>query len=260
MVCETILTDERGSVFIVTFNRPEKCNAVSSRLWAETVEALEYFEGNENLRALVITNEGRYFCAGSDIREIAAGTYGPPAGKEDWGICGLIHHVCKKPVILAVNGSALGAGVEMILAADIVVGSEDGLYGFPEVCRGLIANGGLLRAARQLPLKIALELLMTGDPISAQKARDFGLVNYVVPAGEVLQKALAIAERICENAPLAVQYSKAAVYRTLDMEIYYPSAAWDIVDYYTKLNYETEDKIEGTLAFAEKRKPVWKRK
>lgn len=258
MKYETILTEQRDRVFILTLNRVRQRNAVSSQMWAEMIDALEYFEGNDDLWVLVVTNNGPAFCAGADIKELAANTWHAPEGKENWGLGGFIHHYFKKPVIAAVNGMALGGGTEIVLACDLAVASEDAKFGLPEVGIGMIANGGMLRISRQVPLKFAMEMALTGDPISAQTAHDWGLINRVVPKDEVLPAALALAERICQNAPLSVRYTKESIYKTLDMPIIYPSKAWEINDHYTALNLATEDKVEGNAAFVEKRKPVWK--
>lgn len=153
---------------------------------------------------------------------------------------------------------AFGGGTEIVLACDLVVASEHSAFGLPETGIGMIANGGLLRISRQVPLKFAMEMALTGEPISAAQAHEWGLVNHVVKEEELLPSAIRLAERICRNAPLSVRYTKAAIYKTLDMNIMYPSAAWDVIEYYTSLDLATEDKIEGNAAFVEKRKPVWK--
>ena len=153
---------------------------------------------------------------------------------------------------------ALGGGTEIALACDLVVASEHSLFGLPETGIGMIANGGILRIARQVPLKFAMEMALTGEPVSAGQAHEWGLVNRVVKEEDLLSTAIGLAERICRNAPLSVRYTKAAMYKTLDLNIMYPSAAWDIIEYYTSLDLATEDKIEGNAAFVEKRKPVWK--
>ena len=258
MSYEFILTEERGKVYVMTLNRVRQRNALSSKMWEEMCQALDYFEKNEDLWVAVITNNGPSFCAGADIKELAQNCWLPPKDYPDWGLGGLIHHYFKKPIIAAVNGMALGGGTEIVLACDLAVASEDARFGLPEVGIGMVANGGMLRISRQIPIKYAMELVMTGDPISAQTAHEWGLINRVVPKEEVVPAAMALAERICQNAPLSVRLSKECMYKTMDMNIMYPSAAWEINEYYTSLNLATEDKIEGNQAFVEKRKPVWK--
>ncbi len=255
---ETILTEQRGNIFILTLNRVRQRNALNSQMWAELIDALEYFEQAEDLWVLIVTNNGPAFCAGADIKELAANTWHAPKGKEEWGFAGLIHHFFKKPIIAAVNGMALGGGTEIVLACDLAVASEHAKFGLPEVGIGMVANGGMLRISRQVPLKFAMEMALTGEPISAQTAHEWGLINRVVPEEDVLPTAIALAERICQNAPLSVRYTKESIHKTLDMPIVYPSAAWEINEYYTSLNLATEDKIEGNVAFVEKRKPIWK--
>ncbi len=258
MQYEHILTEQKDKIFILTMNRVAQRNAMCSRMWAEMIDALEFFEKNDDLWVLIVTNNGPAFCAGADIKELAAGTWHAPEGKEDWGLGGFIHHYFTKPVIAAVNGMAFGGGTEIVLACDLVVASEHSAFGLPETGIGMIANGGLLRISRQVPLKFAMEMALTGEPISAAQAHEWGLVNHVVKEEELLPSAIRLAERICRNAPLSVRYTKAAIYKTLDMNIMYPSAAWDVIEYYTSLDLATEDKIEGNAAFVEKRKPVWK--
>ncbi len=258
MSYEHILTEEKGRIFVLTMNRVRQRNALSSQMWAEMVDALEYFEKNDDLWVMVLSNNGPSFCAGADIKELATNTWLPPEGHEDWGLGGLIHHFFKKPIIAAVNGMALGGGTEMVLACDLAIASEDSKFGLPEVGIGMVANGGMLRISRQVPIKFAMEMALTGEPITARTAHEWGLINHVVASEEVLDRAVAMAERICQNAPLSVRLTKECMYKTMDMNIMYPSAAWEMNEYYTSLNLATEDKIEGNLAFVEKRKPVWK--
>lgn len=257
---EFVLTERRGHVLLITLNRPEKRNAISSRFWAELCRVWESFETDEDIWAAVLTNNGPVFCAGSDIKELADGTLKAPPGKEDWGWCGVTKRQFKKPIIAAVRGSALGGGTELVLACDIAVASETATFGLPEVKIGMIASGGLMRFARQLPFKRACELALTGRSITAAQAVEYGLINYALSQEKVLDKALEIAGQICENAPIAVRCTKAVLHRTLDESMLYPCSAWDTVDYYAQLNSMTEDSLEGNRAFLEKRPPRWKGK
>lgn len=251
-------TEQRNHILLITLDRPEKRNAINSRFWAELVDVWESFESEESQWVAVLTNNGPVFCAGSDIGELADGSFSAPPGKEDRGWCGVTKHLFKKPVIAAVRGSAVGGGTELVLAADIAVAADTAKFGLPEVKIGMIAAGGLMRFARQLPFKKACELAMTGESITAAQAEGYGLLNHVVPEAEVLNKALEIAEAICANAPIAVRCTKAVLYRTLDESMLYPCTAWDTVDYYAQINRMTEDSSEGNRAFIEKRSPVWK--
>jgi len=162
----------------------------------------------------VITGAGeKSFCAGADLKAISRreNLYHPEHG--EWGFAGYVHHFIDKPTIAAVNGTAFGGGTELALASDLVVADERAMFGLPEVKRGLIAAaGGVFRIADQLPRKVAMELLMTGDPLTAQDALQWGLINQVVAAGTVLDAALALAARVTVNAPLSVQASKRIAY------------------------------------------------
>ena len=166
------------------------------------------------MRAVVITGAGeKSFCAGADLKAISRreNLYHPEHG--EWGFAGYVHHFIDKPTIAAVNGTAFGGGTELALASDLVVADERAMFGLPEVKRGLIAAaGGVFRIADQLPRKVAMELLMTGDPLTAQDALQWGLINQVVAAGTVLDAALALAARVTVNAPLSVQASKRIAY------------------------------------------------
>jgi Enoyl-CoA hydratase/carnithine racemase len=178
----------------------------------------EQADNNPEIRALVITGSGqRAFCAGADLKAVARGEQLTPAGYERFGFAGYVAHFIRKPTIAAVNGFALGGGTEIALASDLVVAGESAAFGLPEVTRGIFAGaGGTFRLPQQLPWKIGLELLFTGDPIDAATAQRHGLVNHVVPDEQVLDTALALAQRIAHNAPLSVQASKRLAYGTVD--------------------------------------------
>jgi enoyl-CoA hydratase/carnithine racemase len=196
MSYEFILTEKRNGVFILTLNRPEKRNALNTQMWAEIAQALEAFEADEDARALVITNNGPCFCAGSDLKEISNGTYHPPAGYEDQGFATITGHYIEKPVIAAVEGMCMGGGAEILLACDIGVLSSDCVIGYPEVKRGLVAGGGaaLLRLAQAIPVKFALELLLTGQNIDAQTAVSWGMANHIAEPGHTLERGCALTQ------------------------------------------------------------------
>lgn len=257
---ESILFERRDRIAIITFNRPEAMNAVNQTLWRETAHALQSFAQDPELWVAIVTGAGdRAFCAGADLKEFAAGRNIVPPEEEHFGFAGIARHHVPKPIIAAVNGFALGGGTEIALACDLVVASEQAAFGLPEVKRGMMAGaGGLLRLPRQLPLKKAMELIMTGETMSAREALEWGLINRVAPHGQVLAAAVELAEKICENAPLSVRYSKEIVYRALDTSIMFPSGAWDVNETYKSILSASEDAKEGPRAFAEKRKPDWK--
>jgi crotonobetainyl-CoA hydratase len=206
----------------------------------------------------VLTGAGeRAFSAGADLKALSAGSR-PMTARG--GFAGFVQRTLAKPVIAAVNGLAYGGGTEIALACDLIVAAETAAFALPEVKRGLAAGsaGGLLRMPRQVPLKIAMELALTGEPLSAREAERWGLVNRVVEPSRLLAVALELAESIANNAPLAVQASKAIIYRALDAPLTAAPTAWDAALGPARRVSESEDAKEGPRAFAEKRAPVWK--
>lgn len=257
---DKVLVELRGHVLVVTINRPEARNAVNVDVCVGVGDAVEQAEADSQIRALVITGAGEQaFCAGADLKAIARGEPLLPPGKEHWGFAGFVNHFTSKPTIAAVNGNALGGGTELLLACDLVVAVETANVGLPEVKRGLMAGaGGAFRIRQQLPAKLALELLLTGRPMSAPEALRWGLINRVVAPGQALDAALELANEIAANAPLSVQSSKRVAYgvgeagRTDEREF------WKLSDREILALLKTEDAREGPTAFAEKRAPVWK--
>jgi crotonobetainyl-CoA hydratase len=209
---------------------------------------------------VVITGAGdKSFCAGADLKAIARreNLYHPDHG--EWGFAGYVHHFIDKPTIAAVNGTALGGGTEIALASDLVVADEGATFGLPEVKRGLVAAaGGVFRIVDHLPRKVAFELLFTGDPISAADAARWGLINQVVADGTAVQAALALAERVTVNAPLAVQASKRVAYGVDDGVLTDEEPRWARLMNEVRQLFKSDDAKEGPRAFAEKRQPVWK--
>ena len=258
-----VLVEEKGTVFLVTINRPEALNAINQETWIELGKAIEYFSQSEKLIVAIITGAGdRSFCAGADLKALSRGeAIIPPGQEKEWGFAGIAQHYTSKPIIAAVNGFALGGGTEIALACDIVIASEQAIFGLPEVKRGILAGaGGLLRLPRQMPLKIALEYILTGRTIPLDVAERWGLVNYVVPHEELLSKAMEIAQEIASNAPISIKASKDGVYKGLDVPLDHPPKGWEINDELVVSVMTTEDSKEGPLAFAMKRAPVWQGK
>lgn len=258
-----VALEVRGPIWILTLNRPEALNAINQQTWIEMGEAIQHFNQSEEAVVAIITGSGdRAFCAGADLKAIANGDAIIPEGPEkDWGFAGIVQHYTSKPIIAAVNGFALGGGTEIALACDIVVASEKASFGLPEVKRGIIAGaGGLLRLPRQIPLKIALEYILTGDGISVEVAERWGLVNYVVPHEQLLDRAYEIAEKIAKNAPVALKASKDIAYHALDVPLTREPEAWEINEHYVEIVMQSEDAIEGPKAFAAKREAMWKGK
>jgi len=178
--------------------------------------------------------------------------------QQAWGFAGLVSHPISKPLIAAINGQALGGGTEIALACDLVVAADTASFGLPEVKRGLFAGaGGAFRLAQQLPCKIAMEMLLTGDPINASKALELGLINAVVPRAGLMAAALALAGRITANAPLSVQASKRIALGIADGKIASEAELWEHSRREGAALMRSEDAREGPKAFAEKRTPVW---
>lgn len=257
---DAVLTELDGHVLLVTLNRPEARNAVNGDLTLGLGNALERAHTDDEVRAVVLTGSGdRSFCAGADLKAISRGESLNPPGTEAWGFAGMVQHPISKPVIAAVNGQALGGGTELVLAADLAVAVDTATFGLPEVKRGLIAAaGGLVRLPEQLPRKVAMQLILTGDPIDAATALRWGLVNEVVPAQRLLETALDLAARIARNAPLSVQHSKQVAQGIAEGRIAGEDAAWKASDAAMFAVMTSEDALEGPIAFAEKREPQWK--
>jgi enoyl-CoA hydratase len=247
--------EARNNVAILTLNRPEARNAISPEVSQTMAAHLDTIEADPALRIVVITGRGEVFSAGADLKVVAQGKANDIA-KGKGGFAGIVSRDFPKPIIAAVNGPALAGGFEIVLSCDLVVAADTARFGIPEVKRGLMAAaGGLIRLPKRVPLAIALELAMTGDPIDAQWALQLGLVNRVVPAGQVLDEALALADRIGENSPAAVRASRQLVREAGELT---EAEGWKRTIELMMPVFESGDAIEGATAFAEKRAPVWK--
>jgi crotonobetainyl-CoA hydratase len=244
---------------VLTINRPQQRNAVDHDVCYLIGTALEEAEADPEVRCIVLTGAGDVsFCAGLDLKALARGERILPEGMEQWNFAGFTRHFTSKPTIAAVGGSALGGGTELALACDLIVASENATFGLPEVKRGLIAGGGgVFRITESLPRKIALQLILTGEPIGAAEAARWGLVNQVVPEGTARAAALALAARITGNAPLAVQASKRLAYRLADGEPAGEAELWEATMTEMGALWQSHDAHEGPRAFAERRAPVW---
>ena len=243
-----ILTEINGNTLIITLNRPEAGNALNGALSEGLWNALNNAGDNPDIRAIVITGAGeKIFCAGMDLKAFAAGEDLAKIGK---GFAGL--RACKKPLIAAVNGHALAGGFEVVMMCDLIVSVDTARFGIPEVKRGLFAAGGGVRLPARIPLAIALEMGLTGDPIDAQRAATLGLINQVVPASELQSAALALAARVTANGPLAVQATKQLMLDEIG------SGNGALLGELQKQVFGSEDAKEGATAFAQKRAPEWK--
>jgi enoyl-CoA hydratase len=246
--------ERRGRTEILTLNRPEARNAMSPELSLLLDQTWDELEGDADVLAVVITGNGPVFCAGADLKVIAGGG-GAGINAPVGGFGGLAWRDFSKPVIAAVNGPAVAGGFELVLACDLVVAAEHAVFGLPEVQRGLLAAaGGPIRLANRVPLATAIEIVITGDPISAARAFELGLVNRVVPAGTELAEAVALAERIARNSPAAVRGGRALVRGAAGAS---EAEGWDLTRQIAREVGKSGDGLEGAKAFAEKRDPVW---
>jgi enoyl-CoA hydratase/carnithine racemase len=238
-----VLTRREGHVLVVTINRPRAANSIDARVHTLLGEAWESAEADRDIRAIVLTGTGSAtFCGGADLK--ALGTGGPGA--------------VTPPEIAAVNGSAMGGGTEIALVSDMVVASDTAVFGLPEIRRGLIAGaGGAFRLMSAVPEHIALEMILTGQPISAQEAARWGLVNRVVAPTEVLDTALELARLCAEGAPLAVRASKRLARHITDGTIAHEKDSWAQNRRELDGLSTTQDVVEGITAFLQKRDPTW---
>jgi enoyl-CoA hydratase len=239
----------QGRVLVITLRREEKRNAIDEEMALGIDAALNELEDDDGLWVGVLTGGTDVFSAGTDLQ---VGS-GPPT--ERGGPYGIIRRRRSKPLIAAVEGAALGGGMEIVLACDLVVASTTACFGLPEVRRGLLAlYGGVFRSARSLPLNVAKEIVLTGDPIDAGRAESCGLVNAVTEPGGALDGALALAGRICANAPVAVRQSLQLIEACAAAE----DSAWPLTDEAMAVVMASEDAREGRAAFLEHRPPQWR--
>ncbi len=254
-----VLVDKRDHVLLLVLNRPQARNAATVEMARVVGDALWAAESDRSVRAVVITGAGeRSFCAGADLAGVARGE--PPLHPDhpEWSFLGMVRQPVKTPVIAAVNGFALGGGFEVVLACDIAVASTGATFGMPEVKRGLLAAaGGPFRLPGAVPAKVAMYTMLTGEPIDAVTAERWGLVNEVVPAPEVLPRAMAIAELIAANAPLAVRATKAVGRTITDGHFAGEELGWRVINAELPAVESSADAMEGPRAFVEKRPPKW---
>lgn len=249
---DVLLVEQRGRVLVLTLNRPRARNAISLELATALADALDDLDARDDLSVAVLTGAGSTFCAGMDLKGFSRGEIPIVEGK---GFAGLVERPPRKPLIAAVAGYALGGGFEIALACDLIVADTTATFGLPETKRGLTAAaGGLLRLAQRIPYHRAMELVLTGRMMPAAEAERYGLLTSVADEGTALEAALALAEGIAQNAPLALQASKRVIQESPDWPLHEKFARqWPIVDPIRK----SRDAKEGAQAFAEKRAPVW---
>ncbi|MDS1116698.1 crotonase/enoyl-CoA hydratase family protein [Gordonia westfalica] len=248
---DAVLVERRGRILVITINRPQARNAINHEVSQSLADAMDELDDSPELSVAILTGAGGNFCAGMDLKAFTAGESVAIAGR---GL-GFTQKPPAKPVIAAVEGFALAGGTELVLATDLVVASKSAKFGIPEVKRGLVAGaGGLLRLPKKIPYSKALELALTGDNFTAEQAADWGFVNILTDEGAALDGALALAERITENGPLAVAITKRII---AESESWSDDEKWDRQGELLAPVFTSKDAIEGARAFAEKRKPEW---
>ncbi len=246
-----VLVEQRDRILIVTINRPRAKNAVNLAVSQGLADAMDRLDAEPGLSVGIVTGAGGSFCAGMDLKAFARGERCDIDGR---GL-GFTQKPPAKPLIAAVEGYALAGGTEVALSCDLIVASRDSAFGIPEVKRGLVAGGGgLLRLPQRIPYAIAMELALTGDNLSAERAHELGLVSALAEPGGALDAAVALAEKITANGPLAVAATK---------KIVVESRYWGSEEQWTEQMkilapvFMSKDAQEGAVAFAEKRAPHW---
>jgi enoyl-CoA hydratase/carnithine racemase len=250
---EPVLTERRDRVLVITLNRPEARNAVNLALAEGVAAALDALDADDDLAVGVLTGAGPGFCAGMDLKAFVAGERGWVG---DRGFAGITQRAARKPLIAAIEGFAVAGGLEVALACDLIVAGSGARLGIPEVKRSLVAAAGaLLRLPRRVPYGVAMELAVTGETITAERAHELGLVNRVTERGGALDGALELGAAIARNGPLALDATKAILQQQF---------AWSEEEFWQRQGelsapvFASEDAREGAIAFAEKRDPVWR--
>ncbi|HTL23871.1 MAG TPA: crotonase/enoyl-CoA hydratase family protein [Mycobacteriales bacterium] len=250
---DEVLVERRGAVQVITINRPEARNALNAAVAQGVAAAVDELDEDDTLRAAVLTGAGGTFSSGMDLKAFMRGE---TPGIEGRGLCGITTTPPHKPLVAAVEGYALAGGFELLLACDLVVAGDTASFGVPEVKRALVAAGGAaFLLSQRVPQALALELLLTGEPVTAARAAEMGLVNRVVPAGGALDAAVELATTIAANGPLAVAVTKQLARSSGDWTL---EEGWRKNEELAMPVFVSEDAMEGATAFAEKRPPVWK--
>jgi enoyl-CoA hydratase len=254
MTPTSILVERRGRVGLITLNRPQALNALNNQLMNEVMDALEAFDSDDAIGAMVITGNEKAFAAGADIKEMSGKSAQEMQKADHVAVFGRIRSV-EKPVIAAVSGWALGGGCEIALSCDMIVASESAKFGQPEITIGVIPGaGGTQRLTHAVGKALAMEMILNNRTLTAQEALHHGLVNRVVPASDYLNEALKLAEEIASRAPLAVRAAKKMINAAYEASLT-DGLAEEKQTFYDL--FSTADQKEGMQAFVEKRKPDW---
>ncbi|WP_284742365.1 crotonase/enoyl-CoA hydratase family protein [Amycolatopsis sp. RTGN1] len=250
---DEVVVERHGAVQVITINRPRAKNALDAAVAAGVAAAVDELDASDELRVGVLTGAGGTFSAGMDLKAFLRGESPAIEGR---GLCGITMTPPRKPLIAAVEGWALAGGFELVLACDLVVAARTARFGVPEVKRSLVAaGGGALLLPRRIPVALALELLLTGEPFDAERAAAAGLVNRLTDEGDALEETFSLARTIAANGPLAVAATKQVARSSADWLV---DAAWAEQAEIVRPVFASADAKEGAIAFAEKRAPVWK--
>jgi enoyl-CoA hydratase len=257
MPYELVLTETRGRVGLITINRPQAMNALNHQVMLEMMDALESFDKNDAIGAMVITGNEKAFAAGADIKEMADRSIEQMMDRDHVAVFGRIRTI-RKPVIAAVSGWALGAGCEVALSCDLIVASESARFGQPEINIGVIPGaGGTQRLTRAVGKAIAMEMILNDRRLTAQEAHQLGMINRVVSVESYLEEALKLAQDIASRAPVAVRAAKKMINQAFERTLSEGLAA-EKQEFYNL--FATQDQKEGMQAFIEKRRPEWRGK
>jgi enoyl-CoA hydratase len=252
-MADAVSVEVDGGVAVITINRPEARNAVNEAVARGVAAAIDELDPRPDVAALVLTGAGGTFCAGMDLKGFLTGENAAAGGR---GFGGITHRPPATPAVAAVEGYAVAGGFEIALACDLIVASEEARFGLPEVSRGLVAAaGGLLRLPRRIPYHLAMEIALTGGRVPAARLHQAGLINRLVPPGEALGAARALAAEVAKNAPLALTATKRVIVESADWPADEAFARQDAI---TRPVFTSADAREGAAAFAEKRQPVWR--
>jgi enoyl-CoA hydratase/carnithine racemase len=258
---DLILEERRGAVAILTLNRPAARNALSLAMIAALQGTIDRISRDDGVSVVILGAAGPVFCAGHDLKELTAHRKDDDRGRaffaETMRACAammqsIVH--CLKPVIAAVHGAATAAGCQLVATCDLAVAADSAAFATPGVNIGLFCSSPMVALSRNVPRKQAMEMLLLGEMLDAAAARDYGLVNRVVPADHVMQEAMSMAETIASKSPLTVAIGKEAFYRQLELDL---SGAYDYAADVMVRNMLARDAEEGINAFIEKRAPTW---